>query len=157
MGGGNCLFRAIAFVLYGTEMAHEKIRELLVQFVSENRGSFRPYIDGDLESYLAKMKCTRVWGTAVELLAVASLLQIPVLTLIPHVNTYKWFRYKPLCVDRLAFPSQDPPPKQLSRLNHIELINVRQCHYDCILSQDGDYPLDEPPLSEDIHHYTPVL
>ena len=92
-------------------MAHEKVRELLVQFVSENQGSFRPYIDGDLESYLAKMKHTRVWGTAVELLAVASLLQIPVVTLIPHVNTYKWFRYKPLCVDRLAFPSQDPPPK----------------------------------------------
>ena len=105
MGDGNCLFRAIAFVLYGSEMAREKIRELLVQFVSENRGSFRPYIDGDLESYLAKMKYTRVWGTAVELLAVASLLQIP------HVNSYKWFRYKPLCVDRLAFPSQDPPPK----------------------------------------------
>ena len=43
--------------------------------------------------------------------------------------------------------------KQLSRLNHIELINVRQRHYvvvyDCILSQDGDYPLDEPPLSEE--------
>jgi len=42
--------------------------------------------------------------------------------------------YKPLCVNRLAFLSQDPPPKQLSRRNHIEFINVRQCHYDCILS-----------------------
>ena len=118
MGDGNCLFRAIAFVLYGSEMAREKIRELLVQFVSENRGSFRPYIDGELESYLAKMKYTRVWGTAVELLAVASLLQIP------HVNSYKWFRYNPLCVDRLAFPSQDPPPKQLSRLNHITTLSL---------------------------------
>jgi len=66
-------------------MAHEKVHELLVQFVSENQGSFRPYIDG----YLAKMKCTRVWSTAVELLAVASLLQIPVFTLIPYVNTYR--------------------------------------------------------------------
>ena len=43
-------------MLYGTEMAHEKVRELLVQFVSGNRGSFRPYIDGDIETYLAKMK-----------------------------------------------------------------------------------------------------
>ena len=94
------------------------------------------------------MKYTRVFGTAVELMAVASLLQIPVFTLIPHVNTYN-----SLCVDRLAFPSQNPAPEQLSRLNHIELINVRQCHYDCILSQDGDYPLDEPPLCDDIHHY----
>ena len=79
------MFRATTFVLYGSEMAHEKVHELLVQFVSENQGSFRPYIDG----YLAKMKCTRVWSTAVELLAVASLLQIPVFTLIPHVNTYR--------------------------------------------------------------------
>ena len=86
IGDGNCLFRAIGFVLYGTEMAHEKVRELLVQFVSENRGSFRPYIDGDIETYLAKMKYTRVWGTAVELLAVTALLQIPVFTLIPHVK-----------------------------------------------------------------------
>ena len=77
------MFHATTFVLYGSEMAHEKVHELLVQFVSENQGSFLPYIDG----YLAKMKCTRVWSTAVELLAVASLLQIPVFTLIPHVNT----------------------------------------------------------------------
>ena len=152
-GDGNCLFRALAFVLYGNEMCHEKVRELLVQFVSQNRDSFRPYIDGDFERYSSNMRCTRVWGTAVEILATASLLQIPVFTLIPNVNTYKWFRYNPLRGDRLTFPSQDPPPKQLSRLNHIELLNVRGCHYDCILSQHGDYPLDEPPLNQNVHHY----
>ena len=123
-GDGNCLFRALAFVLYGSEMCHEKVHELLVQFVSQNQDSFRPYI-GDFERYLSHMRCTRVWGTAVEILATASLLQIPVFTLIPSVNTYKWFHYNPLRGDRLTFPSQDPPPKQLSRLNHIELLNVR--------------------------------
>ena len=103
----------------------------------ENQDSFRPYIDCDFERYLSHMRCTRVWGTAVEILATASLLQNSVFTLIPSVNTYKWFRYNPLRGDRLTFPSQDPPPKQLSRLNHIELLNVRGCHYDCISSQDG--------------------
>ena len=49
---------------------------------------------------------------------------------LPNMNTYKWFCYNPLCGNRLAFPSQDPPPKQLSRLNHIELLNVNGCHYD---------------------------
>ena len=39
-GDGNSLFRATTFVLYGSEMAHEKVHELLVQFVSENQGSF---------------------------------------------------------------------------------------------------------------------
>ena len=31
-GDGDCLFHALAFVLYGTEMCHEKVHELLVQF-----------------------------------------------------------------------------------------------------------------------------
>ena len=87
---GNCLFRVLAFVLYGSEMCHEKVRELLVQFVSQNQDSFTPYIDGDFERYLSHMRCTRVWGTAVEILATASLLQIPVFTLISSMNTYKW-------------------------------------------------------------------
>ena len=149
-GDGNWLFRALAFVLYGSEMSHEKVRELLVQFVSENQDSFRPYIDCDFERYLSHMRCTRVWSTAVEILATASLLQNSVFTLIPSVNTYKWFRYNPLRGDRLTFPSQDPPPKQLSRLNHIELLNVRGCHYDYFITR-WSYPLDEPPLS--VHHY----
>ena len=72
------MFRALAFVLYGNEMCHEKVIELLVQFVSQNRDSFRPYIDGYFERYLSNMRHTRVWGTAVVILATASLLQIPV-------------------------------------------------------------------------------
>ena len=35
----------------------------------------------------------------------------------------------PLCGDRLTFPSQDPPPKQLSRLNHIELFDATMVFY----------------------------
>ena len=70
---------------------------------------------------------TRVWSTGVEILATASPLHIPVFTLIPNVNTYKWFRYNPLHGDRLTFPSQDLPTKQLSLLNDIELLNVRGC------------------------------
>ena len=89
---------------------------------------------------------TRVWGTAVEILAIASALHIPVFILIPDVNTYNWFCYNPLHEDRLTIPSKDPPTKQLSRLNDI---NVRGCHYDldCILL------LDEPPLNQSVRHY----
>ena len=148
IGDGNCLFRALSFVLYGNETCHKNVRELLVQFISQNQANFKPYICGDLETYLDKMKCTGVWGTSVELLAAASFLCIPVFTLIPHTSTYKWLKYKPLCEDMLTFPSQNPPSKQLLELNHIELLNVQGCHYDCIVSLDGSYPMDEPPLNE---------
>ena len=101
-----------------------------------------------LKRYLSHMRCTRVWGTGVEILATASLLQIPVFTLIP-----KWITINDSVIILsvgigLLSHLKDPPLKQLSCLNHIELLKVRGCHYDCILSQDGDYPLDEPPLEQ---------
>ena len=34
---------------------------------------------------------------------------------------------------------------------NIELFKVRGCQYDCILSQDGDYPLDELPLKYSLY------
>ena len=154
LGDGNCLFQALSFVLYGNEMCHQNVQELLVQFISQNRNSFKPYIDGNLEMHLVKMKCMRVWGTAVELLAAASLFCIWVYTLVPHMNTYQWLCYKPLCEDMFEFPSQNPPSKQLLELNHIDLFNVHGYHYDCILSQDGSYPLDEPPLNHCVEFHT---
>ena len=38
-GDGNWLFHVLAFVLYDNEMRHEKVCELLVKFVSQNRDS----------------------------------------------------------------------------------------------------------------------
>ena len=70
--------------LYGTEMVHEKIRQLFAQFIHLNRETFRPYIEGDIDTHIARMRHNRVWGTATELLAAASLLQLPVFTFIPH-------------------------------------------------------------------------
>ena len=80
LGDGNCLFRALTFILYGSETVHEKMRQLLVQFMQLNRG---PYIESDIDidTYLVRMRHNRVWGTA-ELLDAASLLQIPLFTFI---------------------------------------------------------------------------
>ena len=47
IGDGNCLFRALAYILYGDEMLKEKMRELLANFISQNRDHMQPYIRGD--------------------------------------------------------------------------------------------------------------
>ena len=105
-GDGNCLLRALVFVLYSNEMWHEKVGELLVQFVFQNQDSFNHYLDGDFEIYLSNMRFTRVWSTAVEILATVSLLQIPVFT--PNFQheylQISWFRYIPLHGDMLSHP-----------------------------------------------------
>ena len=44
-------------------------------------------------------------GTAVELLAAASLFDVPVYTLVPHKDAYHWLRYKPLENAKLVYPA----------------------------------------------------
>lgn len=93
------------------------------------------------------MRLTRVWGTAVELLAAASLFDIPVYTLVPYKDTYRWLCYQPLENAKLVYP-KEPPPSRLKHIDHIELLNVRGCHYDVIVSDDGGiYMLDRPLLN----------
>jgi len=58
-------------------------------------------------------------GTAVELLAAASLFDVPVYTLVPHKDAYHWLRYKPLENAKLVYP-EGPPP---SRLHHMITLN----------------------------------
>jgi len=96
IGDGNCFFRSVAQIVYGDEMLQRKIRELLADFISRNHTDFQPYINGDMVEYIARIRLTRVWRTAVELLAAASLFDIPVYTLVPYKDTYHWLCYKPL-------------------------------------------------------------
>ncbi|XP_065893425.1 uncharacterized protein [Dysidea avara] len=148
IGDGNCFYRSVAQIVYGDEMLHGKIRELLADFISRNRTHFQPYIDGDMVEYIARVRLTRVWGTAVELLAAASLFDIPVYTLVPYKDTYHWLCYKPLENAKLIYP-KEPPPSRLHHIDHFELLNVHGCHYDVIASEDGGvYMLDRPLLSK---------
>ena len=147
LGDGNCMFRCLALIAYGDEMLHAKIRELLVDFISENRKDFYPYIDGNIVEYITRVRHARVWGTAVELIAAASLFGMPVFTLTPHGDSYRWLCYQPLKSNSLVYP-KEPPPVRLQHMDHIELFNVHGCHYDCILSRsEGVNTLDRPPLS----------
>ena len=52
------LFRALTYILYGDEMLHEKMRELLANFISQNREHMQPYISGDIQEYVVKVKLT---------------------------------------------------------------------------------------------------
>ena len=152
LGDGNCLFRSLALILYGDEMCHGIMRELLANFLSQNRKYFQPYVDGQMVEYIAKVKQTRVWGTAVELLAAATLFGIPVYTFLPNGNSYHWLCYEPLQSDKFVYP-QDPPPLRLLNLDHIELFNANGCHYDVIVSSEGGV-LDRPLLSNKVDTIT---
>ena len=133
-------------------MCHGIIRELLANFLSQNRKYFQPYVDGQMVEYIAKVKQSMVWGTAVELLATATLFGIPVFTFLPNGNSYHWLYYEPLQSGKFVYP-QDPPPLRLLNLDHIELLNANGWHYDVIASSEGGV-LDRPLLSNKIDTIT---
>ena len=99
-----------------------------------------------IEEHIGRMRYDRCWGTAIEILATASLLQIPVYTYSPagsHDKVYRWIRYNPLPESSLQFPSDESYPKGANELDHIELVHTGGYHYNCVVCEDGQYSLIE--------------
>ena len=130
-GDGNCLFCAMAYAIYKT---HVKMRKMLARFLLKNKLEFQPFLFTPVEDHVEEMQHKRIWSTALELLAVASLMQLPVYTYTPiHQGVYKWVFYNPLIESSLKFPKEPYDyPTQADDKNDIELLHTRGCHYDCI-------------------------
>ncbi|XP_031789413.1 uncharacterized protein LOC116415698 [Nasonia vitripennis] len=43
-GDGNCMFRAISFILWGTENRHRQLRSLVVNHIEDTWRELRPYV-----------------------------------------------------------------------------------------------------------------
>ena len=110
-----------------------RVRQLLVDFVSHNKANFLPY-SSNIEEHLGRMRYQRCWGTALEILAAASLLQMPIYTFTSagsKQGRYRWVCYKPLVESALTwFPEDEPYPRKAFEMSHIELLHSGGCHYD---------------------------
>ena len=116
----------------------------------------QPYVDGDVREYVVKVKLTRIWGTAVELLAATTLFEIPIFTFSLHQTTagYHWLCYKPLTSNKLIYPNKEVRPSRLNHIDHIEILHTSGCHYDCIIAIDGGYLHDRPLLNHSVEFIT---
>jgi len=136
-GNGNCLFRALAFLVYATDV-HIQMRELLADFISRNKVQFSKLTD-KIDEHILKLKYQRVLGSALELQVIASLFQLPVYTLLPNrEGTYKWIIYNP---QDDTTPLEPPPPKvffRSSRANKCTLMPLQlHCRPTWPLSPDS--------------------
>jgi transposase InsO family protein len=74
-GDGNCLFRALAQHIHGTEEEHEKVRQEVVDHMEKNWTDYAPFAIKEKEkkgAYLKKMRGSGCWGGQVEISAAAS-------------------------------------------------------------------------------------
>ena len=157
---GNCLFRSLSKGLLGTEKYHYRIRTTLFGFIYGNAKIFLPHIEQkykrsvDIRNYCRSMDTGGVWGTEIELLAAATLLQTPVYTYtqMGNANAYRWSRFHPLATPTNTVCNYDAGVKKLVHMPkpsdwHMELLHFGGCHYDLIVSVHQQNRLDFPPLS----------
>ena len=79
---GNCLFRAVAFHALDDEDKHNDIHTLLVRLENLNKALFESRFirsaNTAFNDHLKHQLWPGVWGTQVELMATATLFQVPV-------------------------------------------------------------------------------
>ena len=151
-GDGNCLFRALSLIVYGSEMYHLKVRELLVNFVRSNADKFKGYVtNGTLEDHVLHMQYSRTWATQVELYAAASLFGKELFIYTPTVRRdkqYIWIRVLPFPpqVSLVFPPNNEPWPKRLTEVDHMELCHTSGKHFDVVVDLEGEQSLTKPTL-----------
>ena len=150
IGDGNCLFRALSQFIHGSEDFHAVMRQQLVDFVHKNKQVFVPFVlSGTIDTHLLHMKHDRIWGTQVELQAVATLIQRDIFVLTDcfgGTTKTRWMKYTPLDPTELVYPPEEEYPRSLDSINHLELCHTYK-HYDCIVSKlDGKLPLTTPKM-----------
>ena len=118
-GDGNCFFRAIAYVVTGSEDQHAEVRQLVCEHINGSALEF----DGTTgDDYLQrkKMRELGVWGTNDECQAVADWLQVPVFVLCQFGSRLSWQKHTPRSAGKNQFG--------------IYLDNSSGCHYNIVMS-----------------------
>jgi len=76
LGDGNCLFRALSYVITGQQLYHAQIRHEIINHMMNFEKFLMPHMNTSLNCYLDKtgMAESGVWGTDIEILSASSLL-----------------------------------------------------------------------------------
>ena len=123
MGDGNCLFRALSFTLFEDEGLHSKLRSDITQMINDNKHNFKPFLIQELsiETHVRNMRKLGTWGTQVEIIAAATLYQVPIYVASRHVQgqRYCWRKYSPISVYNLVSINTGK--------THVELIHMNEC------------------------------
>ena len=90
---GNCLFRAVAQEITGSQEDHAALRELVTSFMTHNPTQLCCYLKSSetMENYLQRTKMDRqkVWATEVEIYTTANLLGTTIFVYCPSGTSNK--------------------------------------------------------------------
>jgi len=70
---GACLFRSVAFHLFGDADMHGTVRDQVMDYMVQNREHFSQYITEDFDEYIARKREDRCFGNHLEIQAICEL------------------------------------------------------------------------------------
>jgi hypothetical protein len=76
---GNCMFRAFASVVLGTQSRHGEIRKLCYDYMDEHRDLFSPFLTVDIANYISDQRQLGKWGDELEIKALCLALKVNVI------------------------------------------------------------------------------
>jgi len=75
-GDGNCAFRAAAYLLYGNQNEHGKLRHLVADYLEKEEAHFKkfmPTLEISYKDYVNKIRANATWGDDIELAAISEM------------------------------------------------------------------------------------
>ena len=79
---GNCLFRAVAFQVYGEQELHYFLRERCMDYILACQDYFKDFIDtgidGTIQNYCERKRQDKVWGDDLEIEALSEIYGRPI-------------------------------------------------------------------------------
>ena len=125
LGDGNCLFRALSYVMTDRQVYHAQVRNKIINHMRSIENVLVPHINTSLKCYLDKtgMAESGVWGTDIEILSASSLLSTDIFVYTKFGNTYKWQKFS-----RTMLGGKKPDNNCSIYLNHTNTF-----HYDVVI------------------------
>ena len=125
VGDGNCLFRCFSYIFFGNQDRHQYLRAILADVIALNKPAFTIYcLPKTVGNHVSLMKHLSVWGTHMEILAMAAYTKSPVYTAISAIqknaendDSYYWAQYK------------------ISDTETSRIIHPTDSHQDCLMAE----------------------
>ena len=147
-GDGNCMFRAISYLMTDDEENYSRVRLLLQRFENLNkelfRGVFTSVNKPTIEEHVTHMGMPNTWGTHVELFATATYYQLQVYTYVVDDANLRWEVFKPLSDPKSLCYPVTADGESFTPSSHFELLYYPNSHYDSIV----DYTTEKPSTTQ---------
>ena len=125
LGDGNCLFRALSYVITGRQVYHYLVRQKIVSHMRDIENLLRPHMNMSLNDYIQStgMAQESVWGSDIEIFAASSLLSTDIYVYSNVGSNFTWNKFSKSMLDG------SPPQNTCS----IYIQHTSGVHYDVVL------------------------